>query len=361
MTLTLYFLRQFLLPLVFGAALFVFVLLLDRLFDLFDLIFNKGINVATVGKLFVLFVPTVVPLALPMAILLSCVVTFGRLSEENEVTAIRAAGIPLPRVFWSIPFFAFLVSVALLPFNARTAPWANRMFRKIYEQIVHAEPLLKVEPRKFFSIRNMKIFADSVDSKESLLRNLFVYQLPPDGRPADRIFAHSGVIESSADRFNLTLESGQLERYDLANPANVIHITFDTYKISVPLKMGEEVNSTRFRSISTPELKKLIGDLQSRGLPTRPLGAELRLRTAIAFAPFCLSVIGIPLALALRRGGRTFGFGVTIGVIFVYYLLLIFGLTLAEKGLFPPAPALWMGNAFCLLTGGLLIVRVARR
>src|SRR5437016_297930 len=132
MTLAFYFFRQFIFPFLFGTFLFLFVLLLDKLFEIVDLIFNKGVGPLVVLKLFALFVPTVVPLAFPMAVLLACLVTFGRMSEENELTAVRAAGIPLFRVLWWPPFFAFVLSLALVPFNTRVAPWASQAFRSIF-------------------------------------------------------------------------------------------------------------------------------------------------------------------------------------------------------------------------------------
>jgi lipopolysaccharide export system permease protein len=65
-----YFFKQFLPPFVFGFVLFLFVLVFDKLFDLIDLIFNKGVNLVTVGQLFSLFIPTVIPLTVPMATIL---------------------------------------------------------------------------------------------------------------------------------------------------------------------------------------------------------------------------------------------------------------------------------------------------
>ncbi len=97
MTLALYFFRQFVPSFFFGFVLFLFVLLLDRLFDIIDLIFNKGVSVSVERALtFTLFIPDgFFPLTSPMACLLACLMTFGRLSEENDLTVVRAAGVSL--------------------------------------------------------------------------------------------------------------------------------------------------------------------------------------------------------------------------------------------------------------------------
>jgi lipopolysaccharide export system permease protein len=360
-TLSLYFFRQFLPPFVFGSILFMFVLLLDKLFDIIDLVFNKGVSPLIVIQMFGLFIPTVLPLTFPMAVLLASLVTFGRLSEENELSAVRAAGISLARVLW-LPFlFAMTVSLVMIPFNTRVAPWASRAFRAVYEKVVSADPLITVEARRFFSIKNIKLFAQGVDKKSGKLRDLMVYQLSRDGSPAERIFARRGSIDPSKDEFRLMLEDGQMQRYDRLVPAHVLHTSFASYTITVPLNKEDAGKSTRFRNIPSKELKNLIADLRSKGVATAPLEAEASLRLAVAFAPFALGFVGIPLATVLKRGGRSFSFGVAVMVIFAYYTLLIFGLTVAERGIVPPDPALWAGNIVCFITGAFLVVRLARQ
>ena len=361
MLLTLYFFRQFIPSFLFGSVLFLFVLILDRLFDLIDLIFNKGVQALTVIKLFLLFVPTILPLTFPMAIVLASLVTFGRVSEENELTAVQAAGIPAFKVLWLMPLFAFLISLFMVPFNTRVAPWSNQKFQNIYQDIVSSEPLINIFPRKFFAIKNIKIFADSVNKKTNELHDVFVYQLSEDDRPAERIFAHTGIIETDAQVFDLKLIDGQLERYDLISPDNLVHTVFKTYEITVPLNLGNSGQGQRFRNIPSKDLKEMIKELKSKGFITHPLEAEYNLRFAMAFAPFCLAIMALPLATVLKRGSRSFGFGVTIMLIFVYYLLLILGLTLAEKGTIPAPPALWIANGMCLMLGTFFLIRLHKK
>ena len=361
MKLSRYFFLQFLPPFFFGSVLFLFVLLLDRLFDIIDLIFNKGVAFTQVAQLFALFIPTVIPLTLPMASLLACLVTFGRLSQENELSAVRAAGISLFRVLWMPPLFALAISLGMLPFNTRVAPWANRGFRTIYEQIANADPLINIQSRKFFSVKNIKLFPQTVDKTTQRLENLSVYQVSDPSRPPERIFARVGQLRSEPDAFHLDLTDGQMERYDPISANRMIHTSFSTYRISLPVTRDMANQSTRFRNFSSDQLKDLIRDLKSKGMPVSALQAEASLRTAIAFAPLALALVGIPLATALRRGGKGFGFGVSIVVIFLYYTLLIFGLTMAEKGILPAPLALWMGNATCFVAAGLLIRRLLKQ
>jgi len=361
MKLSFYFFKQFLPPFVFGSVLFSFVLVLDKLFDLIDLILNKGVKLTTVGALLALFMPTVIPLSLPMGCLLGCMISFGRLSEENEITAVRASGISLPKAVWMIPLFALVVSFLMVPFNSAIAPWANTSFRRIFERIIQSDPLIKVEAGKFFSIQNIKILAESIDQKSGEMRNIFVYQTSKNGRPAERIFAQLGKIKTEEDNFKLTLEYGQLQRYDLEDSHKLIHTTFKTYVISHPLNMNLAKTATRFRNISSSKLKNLIQEFEQKGLKTSVMKAEHSLRYSIAFAPLALILVGIPLATTLRKGGKSFGIGISAVVIFIYYLILIFGLTLAEKGILMAHPALWIANTLCFGVSFILIRRILKK
>src|ERR1017187_8815109 len=88
-----YILKEFLANLVLGLVIFTFVLLLDRLFELVDLLLNKGVGFYLTFKLLFLLLPSSLSLTLPMSTLLAVLLTFGRLSENNEITAVRASGL----------------------------------------------------------------------------------------------------------------------------------------------------------------------------------------------------------------------------------------------------------------------------
>ncbi len=361
MTLSLYFFLQFIPPFIFGVFVFLSVFVVDKLFEMIDLFFNKGVPFWVVAQMFGLFLPTIFPLIVPMAILLSCIVTFGRISEENEITGVRAGGIHLFKVFWGPLVFTLIISILLVPFNTFFAPRSNQIFRKILQDIVNRDPLIDVEPRQFFSIRSMKIYADSVDPKTKTLHDVFIFQNTPDGRPLDRFFAREGVVESGNDFFRLSLKQGQVQRYDLKNPALLIHTTFGLYTIEVPLNVQKDSQTIRYRNISSSELKQVIQDMKKQNLPTAHVEAENSLRYAMAYAPLALAMVGIPLALSLRKGSKAFGFGLTFLIVFFYYLFLISGLTLAEKGILPSDFSLWVGNGICFLVGSVLVFYVVKK
>ena len=107
-----------------------------------------------VAHLFALFIPTVFPLTLPMACLLGCLMTFGRLSEENELTAVRAAGVSLWKALWIPPLFALTISLVMIPFNTRVAPWGQPRFsRHPMKKIANADPVDQHSAQEIFRVQ----------------------------------------------------------------------------------------------------------------------------------------------------------------------------------------------------------------
>lgn len=354
MILARYLLTQFIPPFLFGLSLFSGVLLLDKIFDLIDLLVNKGVPLALSAKIFSLFLPTVLSLSVPMSVLLACLLTFGRLSEDNEILALRSSGLSFRQILWPPLLLAALIAVALVPFNTQLAPRAMGQFRSIHHQIVKMDPL-QIEPNQFVSLRNIRLYAGEVVRDKKLLKNVWLYRLFPDY--TERVYAPNGKWDSNDRQLNLTLLNGQIERFSRDPAEDFLHIAYKTYGITVPLMTPTDERSRNWREHTSVELRR---ELQQRTLlqaPTGEIRSEYHLRYAIAFAPLALALVGVPLGMTLERGGRGVGFSAAVGVLFVYYLLLVMGMNLAEKEKVPPPAALWMANAVATVAGLVLFRR----
>src|SRR5438874_9134960 len=142
-----YIFREFLGNLFLGLLIFTFVLLLDHLFELADLLLNKGVGLWITLKLLFLLLPSSLSLTLPMSNLLAALLTFGRLSEHNEITAVRASGLAAWSYVKTALATATLCTVFLVPFNTLWAPRAHASFRQLYVQVLKRNPLVRIEER----------------------------------------------------------------------------------------------------------------------------------------------------------------------------------------------------------------------
>lgn len=215
-----YILREFLGNVLLGLLIFTFVLLLDHLFELADMLLNKGVGLALTLKLLMLLLPSSFTLTIPMSTLLAVLLTFGRLSESNEITAIRASGLNTWNYSKTPLAVAFLLVCFLIPFNSTWAPHAHAAFRRIYVQVLKRNPLVRIEEKTFVQIGEYHLFVERKDRKTKAMRGITIYKLPADGAPL-RVFAERGTASVDTSKgMTFHMQDGRIEQVDASDPAN---------------------------------------------------------------------------------------------------------------------------------------------
>jgi LPS export ABC transporter permease LptF len=339
-----YILGYFLANLVLGLAIFTFVLVLDRLFELADLLINKGAGIILTLKLLLLLLPTSLSLTLPMSTLLAALLTFGALSETNEITAIRASGVSTESFVWPPIAAAFLITLFLIPFNTTWAPHAQSRFRQTYVQLLQRNPLVRIEEKTFTDIGDYHLYVEKKSWRKPPLRGITIYKTPAGGTPL-RIFAERGEarVDMSQGMW-LTLENGHMQQINPTRTERWFYTTFRQYEFFIPFESQKEGSSRSMGEMDNRELIRIAREMKQKGLPTPLYTAEMQLRIALAVTPLLFVLLGIPLALRVKRGGRSIGFGLSLLVVLVYYVLVMGGVGVAQRGLWPALPAVWLAN-----------------
>jgi LPS export ABC transporter permease LptF len=356
-----YILKEFLANLFLGLMIFTFVLLFEHLFELADLLLNKGVGIWLTLELLFLLLPSSLTLTLPMSTLLAALLTFGRLSENNEITAVRASGLAAWN-YAKTPLMAALVSsLFLIPFNTLWAPRAHAAFRQLYVQVLKRNPLVRIEEKTFAEIGEYHVFIERKEPKNKLMRGITIYKLPSAGAPL-RIFAEHGTASVDSTRgITFYLQDGRIEQVDAADPSKWIYTGFKEYQLFIPLVNSQTGSERALEEMDNLELRAEIGRLKIKHLPYPLLACQIHLRWALAFAPFLLAILGIPLAIRMHRGGRSIGFGLSLVIMVLYYVLVMGGTAAGQRGLWPPWFAEWLGNAALLVSGAVIYWRFVRR
>ncbi|MGE5174759.1 MAG: LptF/LptG family permease [Hyphomicrobiales bacterium] len=201
-----YVLREHLFPFLLGFSVVIFLLTLDFLFDLVDLAVGKGIGIGIVLELFFLSLGYMVALAFPCAVLIACLATFGRLSQDNEISAMRANGVNMLRIIGA-PFGAAVVlAVLLVMFNNYVLPESNHALANLMADVGRKRPTTQITEGVFIDgFVGYNIFVEKVDNRTNVIRGVKIYQLNANARPTT-ILADWGVIHNSPDGRVMTLE-----------------------------------------------------------------------------------------------------------------------------------------------------------
>jgi len=344
-----YILKEFLSNLTLGLLIFTFVLILDHLFELVDVLINKGGSLWLTLRLLGLLLPSTISITLPIASLLAALLTFGRFSETNEITAIRASGITAWNYLKTPYCTALVLVVFLIPFNSLWAPLAQSHFRQLFVEVLGRNPLVRIEENTFVEIGDYHFFVRK-KTRASLMMGISIYKNAPNSPPL-RIYADEGTASIDKNRgVTFILKHGHLEKIDPASPEHWVHTAFDTYTLSIPFMTSKQAADKSMEEMTYFQLRDRIKELRAQKIPFPVLTCQIHLRWALAVTPILFVMLGVPLAIRVHRGGRSIGFAISLGVIGVYYVLLMGGTGLGQRGVWPPIFAVWMANVILMIS-----------
>lgn len=215
-----YILRQHLVPFVLGFGVVTFILEMDVVFDYLDLIINRGVPVLAVLQLFGLSLGFVLALSVPCAVLVAELMTFGRLSQDNEITALRASGVHMFRVILPSLLVAVGLAVGLTLFNNHVYPDMNHSFASLLIDIGRMRPTVKLQEGVFINdFPGYNMLVKSVNGATNELKGVTIYQLN-NGAPPTTILAKSGFLTYTADGRTAVLELQDGEIHEIPQEAD---------------------------------------------------------------------------------------------------------------------------------------------
>lgn len=209
--LTLLVLRSFAGPLLLTFLISLFVLLMQFLWKYIDDLVGKGLDWIIIGKLMIYVSVTLVPLALPLAILLSSIMTFGNMAEHFEITACKSAGMSLQRIMRPLIITAVLICATAFYFSNVVLPLANLKMNALLYDVRQQKPALYIKEGVFYNgIDGYSIKIGQKDSDGKTLHNIMIYDHRENRGNTNLIMATTGsMVMSEDERFLiLTLNNG---------------------------------------------------------------------------------------------------------------------------------------------------------
>ena len=184
-----------------------FVLMMQFLWRYVDELIGKGLSVDVLAQFFWYMGLMLVPQALPLAILLSSLITFGNLGESSELTAIKAAGISLMQAFRSLIAITAIVLLGSFYFQNVVAPDANRKFMQLLAAMKQKNPELEIPEGVFYDgIPDCNLYVQKKDVGTGMLYGIMIYRMTNSFEDAAIILADSGRLQTTADKKHLLLQ-----------------------------------------------------------------------------------------------------------------------------------------------------------
>jgi lipopolysaccharide export system permease protein len=335
-----------------SLSTFAFVLLMQRLLRLSDLVVAKGVPLIEVVRLLMLALPALLPLLLPVSLLLAVLLAMARLSADSEIIAMRACGVGLARNIRPVLALSSVVFVAAAVLSLWAQPVAARSFRSALYESIKSRLSVMTEEGVFTELSpGVTVYAERIDSDSGLLRNLFLHMESGSTRGA-WIFAELGEIREVPAGLELVLSRGELHQR-LGPDKPYRRLRFDTSRQVVPLPSAT-AESFEIEEASSRDLARKATS------PPYDRAARMELHRRLAIPASCLifGVLGVSLGVHHARSGKSRGIVVCIVVLFAYYALLTAGKALGHKGALPPELAMWLPD---LALGGFAAYAFVRK
>jgi lipopolysaccharide export system permease protein len=337
-----------------------FLLIMNRLITLVDMVLKYGVSPFTVARLVAYILPATFAITVPMSLLVAILMALGRLSSDMELTAIKAGGVSLAELFKPLLALSLLASLGMLSFNEYVLPQANLQQKLLLYDIVRKRSSVVIQEGTY--IRDFQGIVIRVGKKDALtdrLEDITLFLLPKPKSPLQVVMARWGRLVSDPRTLRVFLEMhhGSLQALNADDPLRLTQMFFDTNVIDLDIQDSLRQVQGVDRKPGEMSIQEIRGRIAKMPLadPDRFSWAmEMHKKIAIPFACLAFALVGCPLGAFTRRGGRLTGFIFALLIIFAYYLSLSFGETYSEDGRLPPWLGMWLPNLLMVFLGGLL-------
>lgn len=361
--------RQLLITAFFAVIVLSVVLVLGNVFkQLLNLLINQNAPPSLIFSFIAYVLPFSLTFTIPWGFLTSILLVFGRLSAENELTALRANGVSVPRTCYPVWGIGFVLTLICAWINLDVAPRAQAEMKESLLNIATSNPLaLFGSDRVIEEFPGRKIYVEKTDGKN--LTNIHIYSLDEDGALKDTTFARSGTL--NVEDVDVAVEGGKVEtekqiilRYfqgrfenrDEKYPDDISRwrpgITVAEGSVAIPLKELYE-KKRKIGGVGT----MAMADLLNTEKPEARVEMNKRLSNALATLAFAL--LAVPLAVTAQRKETSVGFAISLAIGLSYYLFFFLADMARNRPNWHPELLVWVPNVVFLTIGAVRFRRLA--
>jgi lipopolysaccharide export system permease protein len=352
-----YLLERFLRVFAYSVLTFVVIYVTVNVFEEIDNFIDHDAKVVNIARYYFYSLPFVLTYVVPVSLLLGTVFAMGILARRNELTALLACGVSLPRIARPIFVVTLIIAGFSVYFNDTIVAHANRkksdIMRHDIEGRVRADPDVKTDFR-YLGAAGFVYLASTYNHEDQTLYDVVVQQF--DGNTlVRRIDARKARWQNQRWLFS----AGYVRNF--ADGRERVE-AFDTLSIREMRERPEDFEEEEIdeENMNIAQLRRYIHRVERSGGDAQKYLVDMQFKFSFPFAGSIFSLIGVALASGKRKPSIATGFGLTLVVSFLYYAVLRVGQTLGHNGVLPPFFAAQLGNFVFLVVGVVLLKRTSR-
>ncbi len=358
-----------------GTLLFIFVLFLRTIERLSVLLVKTSAPPPVVAKLLLYALPATIPFALPLGVLVGILIGLSRMSADSEIVAMRASGVSSASVARPVLLFSFCAFVLTALASLWLTPLSLHLESKVARNFAAAQLTGNIESRIFDEqFPNTVLYVGDVkaEGKQVIWNQVFIADTtPPEelqhagknrGEGPRVIIAQQAIPHADAANNRIILDTRNFRSIERDKEGNFITTASPTQTQTLQAQKQEELQLNKtVQEMDTGPLYKRVyrrHDLSKQDYVDAAI--ELHQRFALPLACILLALVGIPLGVSSRKGGKSAAFVLTVVLAFLYYLGFITLIGLARKGSLPVPVAVWTPDIVFAITGTYLLSRLEK-
>ena len=359
--LTRYILDEILSHTLIGCALFTFILFMPYLPHVLEMVVRNSSTFSNAAEIFLFTLPNLFRVTIPMSVLVGVLLGLSRLAADSEIIAMRASGLGIGYFVRVSAIVAVGGTLAGLANSLYLAPRANRAILDMEQALETSQASYQIQPRVFYEdFKNFVLYVQNVRSGTGASNwdQVFMADVSDPSAPRITTAASATVVSDSTQVLLMRLRNGAQHDTVADQPDQYNIRAFTTTDRPLELSAQSDVHlGRRDTAIYALPMGALLERV--RGPDPKPFLIELNNRFAFPIACLVLMLVGVPLGVASRRGGKSSGFVYTILLVFLYYFLSATGTALGRQNKLPVFLAVWSANILFAGAGVFLLWQMA--
>jgi lipopolysaccharide export system permease protein len=361
-----YIFKEMIPPFSISIVFFTFIFLMAKILLITNLVVNYNISLSKVILLLFYFIPYFLVFVVPMSVMMAVLLTFLRLSSDNEIIALKTGGVSIYGLLPPVLIFCLMGYIITFFLAAYGMPWGKTSVKKLTVDVAASNLELGLKERIFNdNFKDVMLYVNEINVKKGELIDVFVEDKRTENM-ISTIVAPKGVLVSDKDKllFRLRLFDGKINQVSVKNKS-VNSISFQTYDINLDLKSAladpkRKLAQKDEKEMTLSELHDYLINAKDKNSRYYDSLVELHKKFSIPFACFVLGILALPLGARLKSSRRSYGLVVSLAFFLLYYLLLSIGYVFANTRYYPPLIGMWVPNMVIGCIGIYLIYKTAK-
>jgi lipopolysaccharide export system permease protein len=359
-----YIFKEIAFPFIIILLVLTFVLLMGKIMQIMDLVINKGVNVFSIAQIIVFLLPSFMLFTIPIALLIAILIAMGRLSADNEITAIKTSGISLMQIFYPVAIASLITFILAVFISYFLVPQSNFATKRLLFNIAQQNASIGIKEKVFNSdFKDFLIYAEKIPVNRNYMEGVIISDNRMIGEQ-NTILAKKAILVSDAESMTvkLKLEDGSIHTVS-SDLKHYRKIDFTSYEINLDLSTALANLDESSKTSTEMTVSELLERMKKPGLDkaaVRELAIEVHKKFSIPLSCLFFGLLALPLGIRSHRSVKSRGFAVGLIVVASYYLLRIGGEALAETGYLSPEVGVWTPTLVFALVGTYLLYMANR-